>query len=243
MVQILRNGSQIVALWGIPPFLTPSFDLPPNEQVTCMHFSNQFSLQPNAPPMPLLFVGTVITSTALDYDACSGRLLVLSLNFVVRDTPQPLDLAWTLSCDSVVMAMDSMVRESERFLVMAKSARLGVMTSGSQISMVDVANRQELSHQYPTRGYVTSLKVAKEFIIVGDLYNGLSFLRWVVRVRGVCESQGNDFRLFREDKEPSHVLHTGFMIAERQIALAKADEAGNFAVFLVGNHRADGGKR
>ena len=87
MVQILRNGSQIVALWGIPPFLIPSFDLPPNEQVTCMHFSNQFSLQPNAPPMPLLFVGTVITSTALDYDACSGRLLVLSLNFVVRDTP------------------------------------------------------------------------------------------------------------------------------------------------------------
>lgn len=84
------------------------------------------------------------------------------------------------------MAMDSMVRESERFLVMAKSARLGVMTSGSQISMVDVANRQELSHQYPTRGYVTSLKVAKEFIIVGDLYNGLSFLRWVVRVWGVC---------------------------------------------------------
>ena len=175
MVQILRNGSQIVALWGIPPFLIPSFDLPPNEQVTCMHFSNQFSLQPNAPPMPLLFVGTVITSTALDYDACSGRLLVLSLNFVVRDTPQPLDLA-----------MDSMVRESERFLVMAKSARLGVMTSGSQISMVDVANRQELSHQYPTRSYVTSLKVAKEFIIVGDLYNGLSFLRWVVRMRWAC---------------------------------------------------------
>ena len=39
------------------------------------------------------------------------------------------------------------------------------------------------------------------------------------------------------------MLHTGFMIAERQIALAKVDEAGNFAVFLVGNHRADGGKR
>lgn len=181
-VRLLRCG-------GSPLFLIPSFDLPPNEQVTCMHFSNQFSLQPNAPPMPLLFVGTVITSTALDYDACSGRLLVLSLNFVVRDTPQPLDLAWTLSCDSVVMAMDSMVRESERFLVMAKSARLGVMTSGSQISMVDVANRQELSHQYPTRSYVTSLKVAKEFIIVGDLYNGLSFLRWVVCVRWACVSR------------------------------------------------------
>ena len=55
--------------------------------------------------------------------------------------------------------------------------------------MVDVANRQELSHQYPTRGYVTSLKVAKEFIIVGDLYNGLSFLRWVVRVRWACVSR------------------------------------------------------
>ena len=183
MIQILRNGSQIVALWGIPLFLMCSLDLPPNEQVTCMHFSNQFSLQLDTPPTPLLFVGTAITSTALDYDACSGRLLVLSLNFAVRDTPQPLDVPWVLNCNSVVMAMDSMIRESERFLVMAKSARLEVLTSGSQISMVDVANHRELSHQYPTRSYVTSLRVAKEFIIVGDLYNGLSFLRWMVPAR------------------------------------------------------------
>ena len=205
-----------------------------------MRFSNQLALSPNSPPLPLLFVGTVITSSATDYDACSGRLLALSLDFTLQQQPQRLTTAWALNCDSVIMAMDVMVRESERFLVMAKSARLGIMTSGAQISMVNTAQRQELVHQYGTRGYVTSLTVANDFVIVGDLYNGLSFLQWTVGVCEWCEGQRDGFRLFREDRDPSHVLHTGFVIAERQIALVKTDEAGNLAVFTVASHRGRG---
>ena len=116
-----------------------------------MRFSNQLALSPNSPPLPLLFVGTVITSSATDYDACSGRLLALSLDFTLQQQPQRLTTAWALNCDSVIMAMDVMVRESERFLVLAKSARLGIMTSGAQISMVNTAQRQELVHQYGPR--------------------------------------------------------------------------------------------
>ena len=155
----------------------------PNDRVTCIktavstyHSSSQ----------TLLFVGLCTLSGSVDNDYCSGSLLVFNLSALqITGSPVPLKTYKVIDTLAPIMQMDIMEVDDKdkkrNYLVVAKATRHH-SSSASMVSLFDLHHFRE-SKAFELSNYISTLTVVKAVILVGDIYNGLKFLFYKVRVR------------------------------------------------------------
>lgn len=131
----------------------------------------------------LLFVGLCTLSGYTDYDFCTGSILVFDLGSLPSSpaSPQRLEVYKEIETKPTIMQMDVMhiVRKDydETFLVVAKSSYIS--SSASTVSLYSLRDMKEACSLTLTN-YVSTLTAIKDCVLVGDIYNGLTFLAYRV---------------------------------------------------------------
>lgn len=87
---VLMNGVHLHSQYFQKSLLICSYELPPNERVMCLKYTDRFAIEPNGPKVPLLLVCVCVTSGQLDVEICGGKLYVFKIDLAPHEKTVPL---------------------------------------------------------------------------------------------------------------------------------------------------------
>jgi cleavage and polyadenylation specificity factor subunit 1 len=91
---------------------------------------------------------------------------------------------------------------------------------------------------YDSQFFVTSISSIKRYILYGDQFKSVHFIKW-------RKNKGNALKLLSKDFEPLCVVSTGFIVYEEQLGLIVSDLNNNIQIYSHSPKKTDsyGGKK
>eukprot|EP00743_Colponemidia_sp_Colp-15_P008724 GILK01009501.1.p1 GENE.GILK01009501.1~~GILK01009501.1.p1 ORF type:complete len:1435 (-),score=334.89 GILK01009501.1:198-4025(-) len=176
---------------------------------------------------PLLAVATAITTG--EDQTCKGRILLFQIQEV--DSGEGSTYKLNLVFEKEEKGPVTAVAHLEGYLVLSLGPKIFIYQY--------TRNTLQGAAFFHGQFFAVSLNTVKNFILFGDVFKGIYFLRY-------RDQQGSkSLNLLSQDFEQSHVYATEFLIDETSLGLVVSDDNKNIQIFnfSTGHVESKGGQR
>ena len=169
--------------------------------------------------VPMIVVGTAF-SAGEDYP-CSGRVLLFEVKKSEESSAFQGRLVYAREFKGPVSGLSAV----EGYLLLSTGNRIETcLLKSSQLQHdAEIGYTLQRSAFFEGPSLVTSLNVVKNFVLLGDVQHGCTFLRY--------KDQGKQLMLLSKDFGKANVKASQFLIAGSSLSFLSADGEGNFWAF------------
>ncbi|EFC40480.1 CPSF A subunit [Naegleria gruberi] len=157
-------------------------------------------------------VGTAYVQS--ERELCRGRLLLFDLDPILgRENEYKLNLISSTSVKGPITTLEQV----DRYIICSVGNRIYTYYFDWE------EKRMHITSFYDTQFYTASLNTVRNFIMFGDIYKSVSFLRW--------KEKGHRLILLAKDNRPLQVVSSEFLVNNDLLGLAVIDTSKNLQIF------------
>ncbi|KAG2388687.1 hypothetical protein C9374_000126 [Naegleria lovaniensis] len=159
----------------------------------------------------MVAVGTAYVQS--ERELCRGRLLLFDLEPILGSNRFKINLMSSTSVKGPI----TRVEQVDRYLVCSVGNRIYTYYFDWN------EKRMHITSFYDTQFYTSSLNCIRNFILYGDIYKSVTFLRW--------REKGHRLIPMAKDNRPLQVITSEFLVNDQLLGMAVVDANKNLQVF------------